>query len=197
MKKLLACLLIVVSLTGCIPVMASDNADYTPALGMTINEFVNKYNLIQSPLGAPYKRLPINANIVSRGIYTCAAFTPADKSGIEMLAVTLEENAKTADAGADAVFLFCYKDSDWLSFIATAKRITSLFSMEMFGVNYAGLYVGMLTADFYETSAKEDDSFYYVQLGADSNYCAALYYYNGTYAFVLTTLDELDRIMNG
>ena len=198
MKRIFAAFLILALLAGCVPALAADASGYAPALGMTINDLVNKYNMIQTPLGAPYKKLPINATMEHRGNYFCASFFPANNSGIEMLAVTLEKTKSTADAGADAILLICYKDSDLISFISTAKRITSLFSMELFGVNYSGLYIGVLISDFYESCAKDNDQYYYIQLGADSNYCVALYYYvNGTYIFALTTLDRISKIMEG
>lgn len=197
MKKMLVLALALCLSVGFAPVLAEKEDGYAPALGMTINDLVNKYNLIQTPLGAPYKKLPINAPMEHRGSYFCASFFPANNSGIEMLAITLEKTKSTADAGADAVLLICYKDSDLISFISTAKRITSLFSMELFGVNYSGLYIGVLISDFYESCAKDNDQIYYIQLGADSNYCAALYYVNGAYIFALTTLDRISKIMEG
>lgn len=197
MKRILVMSLILVLLAGCVSVKADAETGYVPALGMTINEFVNKYNMIQTPLGAPYKKLPVNASMKTRGDYFCAVYSPVNKSGMEILAVTLEENKKTADAGADAILLLCYKDSDILSFISTAKRITSMFSVEVFDINYSGLYIGELIADYYEYGAKENDQYYYIQLGGDSKYCAALYYYNGTYIFALTTLDRISKIMEG
>lgn len=114
-----------------------------------------------------------------------------------MMLVSMQDNNQTANAGADAVFLLCYTDTEWLAFISVARRITSIFSAEVFGVNYSSLYTGSLFSDFYEARAQENDQYYYVQLGSESKYCIALYKYNGMYIFVLTSLDLLDEIMGG
>lgn len=198
MRKILACLLIICAL-NCVAIapVCGDSADYSPGLGMTINEFANKYNIIPAAAGAPYKRLPTNASLMNRASYTCAVFNPVSNTGLEMLAITREKNAKTADAGLDAVFLFCYNDKDWMPFVATAKRIAYSFSPQVFGINYSDLYVGKLITEYYETMAKENDMYYYIQLGSDSEYCIALFSSDGIYAFVLAKISDIVNILNG
>ena len=197
MKRISVLSLVLVLFFSSVSAKADGNIGYVPALGMTINELVNKYNMIQSPLGAPYKKLKVNASIENRGAYTCAVFPVANNTGIEMLAITLEKNKKNADAGADGILLICYKDSELLPFFSVAKRITSMFSTEIFGVNYSGLYIGDLISAFYESGAMENDQYYYIQLGSDSKYYAAMYYVGGMYFFVLTALDCMSIIMEG
>ena len=195
MKKMLVLALALCLSVGFAPVLAEKEDGYAPALGMTIDEFVSAYNRVQAPLGAPYRKLPAGATVSQNGAFRCASYMPAEGSGIEMLAVTFEKKQRTAAAGADAVILLCHQDADWLPFIATANRVASLFSTELFGVNYSGLYVGLLASSFYENRAEENDQYIYYQLGADSEYCCILYKYGTTYAFILTSMDQITAIM--
>lgn len=159
-------------------------ADYTPALGMTMQEFVQKYNAVQAPLGAPY--IQLNEYFAddwsySNG-YRCAWVYPETTKKAALIMMTKDpNNGMIFTSGLDMIQLYIAPNEDFIPLISLAIRCASIFSEDILTISTASFCVADVIKYYYESNAKEKNYSAYKQLNAGSPYIISFCYSNGYY----------------
>ena len=171
MKRLVALLLILAVL-----VPAAGSAAYTPALGMTMQEFVDKYNAVQAPLGAPYVPLAKPVKWTTYEGSPVACFYPLKDFSVLLLLLSNDPlGARTTDMGLDNVQIYINEEKYFVPFISISERCANVFSSDMFGLDAATYAVGSTIRFYYENNLEERGLTAYNVLDGDQKY--ALYFF--------------------
>ncbi len=140
MKQLITLLLVLILV--CAPLSwgsaEMDPHEYTPGLSMSIQEFIDKYNMIPSSLTSPYLALTKPDEWVKSDGYNVAWFHAAQDSDVRIMLMSLDiESGQQLKAGLDAVRIYNFRAKDYVSFISVAVRCTSLFAYDIAGTSTA------------------------------------------------------------
>ena len=189
MKKLLTVILI---LSLMLPATASSD-NYTPALGMNMRDFIQKYNAIEAPLGSPYVQLSttIAENWTYFNYYWCAWLYPESTRKIVMLLMTKDPyGGKDFASGLDAIQLYAESAEDLIPLISLAIRCSKPFSSDLLSLSTSSFCVADVIQFFFENNIKEKNMMAYRQLNVDNAYCISLFYSDG-YCFQISTQEAL------
>lgn len=185
MKKLLAIFLIIALL---LPV--SVLADYSPALNMTINDFLLKYNAVQASLEAPYLALdkPFKWSLWDE--YHLAWFK-ADKNGsVTILLMTKDpSDAQMLTSGLDMIQIFSNKESDFVPLISITNRCASIFAIQLLGTSFAPQRITQVMNNYYENNCKEKGLVAYSGLD-ENNELVIAFFYDGQYYFEISSIER-------
>lgn len=185
MKKLLALLLVILLLPSvCL----------AEGLGLTIGEYLDKYNAIQAPLESPYRALKKPDSIYFDGEYYHASFLPVADPDIR---VTLLSNEYMTEelmrsCRLDCILIFSQDPTDLTALIAIASRCAEQFGSNVLGTNTATMYIGNLIRYYYENNISGDDMSI-VTLNEDTG--IALMYGNvmQSYAFQIVKMEDYKK----
>lgn len=180
MKKLIAVLLV---LTLIFPA-AAFASDYTPALGMTMKEFVQKYNAVQAPLGAPYNQLNefFADDWTYYNGYKCAWVYPEKSRKVALIMLTKDTSeGRLLTCGLDMIQLYIAPNEDIVPLISLAIRCASIFSEDFLTVSTASFCVADVIKYYYESNAKEKNYSAYRQLNVEKSYILSFCYSDGYY----------------
>lgn len=180
MKKLM----IVIIILTLIPLTMASAEDNSADLGMSMKDFIQKYNSIQAPLGSPYVQL--NMNNAEKWVYFngywCACFYPENTHKIVMFLMTKDKSRKRdLNLGLDIIQLYAESDEDLIALICLAMRVTTIFTTDLFGLSMSGFYVADVIKFFYENEVKEKKIYTYRQLDTETDYTLSMFYSYGYY----------------
>ena len=144
MKRFLALLILIVFL----PV---SGLAYSPGLGMSVQEFMDKYNAIPASLGSLYLPLSQPDEWVKSDGYQVAWFHAAQNSDVRIMLMSQDDEAgQSLQTGLDAVRIYNFRPLDFVSFISTAIRCTSLFALDVANTSTAYYHVAETIKYYYE-----------------------------------------------
>ena len=178
MKKLFALFLILLFL----PVLSL--AEYKPALNMTMDDFITKYNALPSALGSPYNALSFSWQWSSFQDYQVAWFYPIkDKNVIIWLLSKDKTNMNTTKAGLDAIQIYSSSTESFVPLISITARCTDLFSTDLLGSPMGEIFITKAIRLFYENNYKEKNMMGYYPINTELPYLLSFFYSDGGYCF--------------
>lgn len=184
MKKLLALILIIA-----LAMPAAAGASASPALGMTLREFVTSYNSVQAPIGAPYVPLKEPYQWTDFNGYKVAFFYPTASTDILLLLMTKE--TESMDSSLDAVQIFSSKTEQLIAQISITARCVDLFSDDLFGNSLSYIPVTNCIRYYYESNAEKQGMSTYVSIDSDQKYALTLMRDSYGYTFQISTVEDV------
>lgn len=184
MKKLLAIILILALL----PVGALAE-DYSPSLGMRMDEFLQQYNAISAPLGSPYEKIVNSYNFTESSDYRFSWFKPAKDSSVVLFLATKEKGA--VNYGIDMVQIGTTKSEDFIDLIIIATRCADIFAFDLLGTKMSGMQISSALRYYYENGLKSTELMSYCGLDGDGKYAISFFRQNGWYYFQISTMEAI------
>ena len=179
MKKLITLILI---LALALPALAL--AEYSPKLGMRLDEFINKYNAISAPLESPYKSINNPSSWTKYDIYDVAWFSPANNSSATILLLSADPGAgHVLSRGLDMVQIFIKNDADFVDLISITSRCAELFAPSFLGTSMGNLIITNLMKYYYENNYKKSGGYVYNALNEDNTIQLQFFKADGYYYF--------------
>lgn len=164
------------------PISDQGESIYSPALSMTMDQFISKYNALGSSLNSSLVALKNPYFWSTFEDYLVGWFKADSKAETVILLMTKEtEKGKTTFSGLDKIQIYS-PQSQILSLITVSTRCTSLFSEDLFGTSLASLYVGNLLEYYYE-NCPEDEGSAYRGIDSDSKNVLQFFKSDGYYFF--------------
>lgn len=180
MKRFLVLLILIALL-----VPASGLAEYSPDLGMTINEFIQKYNAQGSSLSSPLIALKTPYNWAKVDGANVAYFTVAN--GIDVyIGLFSYDPDKTRDlsGGLDYLFVGCQNPKDFLAFVTAGVKCTDVFAEDFYtGYSMAPHYVSSVMKYYYENQSSDENYVALQPIDSVSNRNLMFTSVNGGYMF--------------
>lgn len=185
MKKLITIILILALLLP-----AAAFAAYSPALGMDMKTFVQKYNAVQAPLNAPIALLETMDDWkYDNGSWLAWYYGDKDKR----INIALESKdplaGKDLAGGLDTIVIMA-DEQDLIALIDIAMRCTDPFTDDILTVDTSTYFVGDVLRFFYENNAKQTGFTSYRPLTADGKIILSMFYIDGSYFFRISS-DEV------
>lgn len=113
---------------------AAAAAEYTPALQMTIQEFIYKYNQQPAALSSPYQLLTDPYTWTGQP-YPAAYFYPENDKCVSIILFTNDpDHMESLESGLDSVRIFASDPDAWLSLLTVTKRCMSVFHSDDSGI---------------------------------------------------------------
>lgn len=189
MKKLLTLFLILALLLP-----AAALADYTPELGMTISEFIQKYNAVQAPLGAPYMPLLAPFDYSYFKDYTVTWFSPTNDKNVTILLMSKDKDQTNAlNAGLDAIQIYTSNSDSFVDLICITARCTDLFAANIFGMSIGELNITRVMRYYYENNLKAMDQISYIQINEEENKYIGFFCAAGDYYFQISPMEAFNQ----
>lgn len=187
MKKFF-CLLLVLML---FPVLALGDS-YTPKLGMTMEQFINKYNSLGAPFNSSLMALQkplIWTDYKNSKVGWCS---PDKKTVTSILLVSADPKAfqKDVTAGLDEIQIYVLGSEGILSLISVATRCASIFAPDLLGTSLAPMCITNVMKEYYENGISGND-LYYGQLNSETGLYLQFFVLNGDYYFKICNGDFL------
>ena len=186
MKKLIAVILIMAML---LPAVAL--ADYTPDLGMTIDEFILKYNSVQASLNSPYVSLdrPYQQNTWN-GFRIAHFYADKDKKVTILLMTKDPGSSRITEAGLDEIQIFIPSDKDMVPLIGVTNRCAGLVSANIFGTSLSTMRTADTICYYYENNCKERGLTSYSGLDEEGKF-ALVFFFDTYYYFQISTVEAV------
>jgi hypothetical protein len=186
MKKLIAIILILALLLPAVSL-----ADYSPMLGMTMEEYIAKYNAVSAPLGSPYKKLDRPYQWTTGDDVHAAWFKPADSSVVILLMSKDPQPIRLTGCGLDAIYLFTEDSKDLIDLISIAGRCAEPLSSNLFGLSLGEMRTGQLLRYYYENGYKNTNGYAYWAIDDTEKIVMAFSMSSGRYSFQICTVEAL------
>ena len=188
MKKLFTMLLILALI---LPAAAPAESSYNPALGMTIPEFLTKYNAVPAPLASPFILVdkPYNASKWNGYRVYWYKFDQDHKIIVTLLSMD-PSTELPEESGLDMIKIFTKGDSDMVPIFSTAVRIATLFSIDILGTSMAPLRVATVVSSYYENNCRARGIYSYASLDENQKY-AVSFDHSDYYVFQISSAEEL------
>ena len=184
---MLSLLLVVILL---FPSVSLSESSYSSKLGMTMDEFIIKYNAVPTTLDSPYKSLAKPAFWTDFNEYHVAWFYPESSSAVALLLLSADkENVKSTKAGLDAVQVFSLSKDSWIPLICVTKRCTSIFSEEVFTLSLDSFGIIEALTYYYENGLEKKGYTSYRSLNSDETIALSFGYSDGYYFFISSMED--------
>lgn len=188
MKK---CLCIFLILFLLLPSASWASEPYTPALGMTMDDFIMKYNALGAPFGSSLTGLTSPMFWTIQDGMNVAWFKTDNNTSTCIRLYTADPTffIHSTAHGLDRIQIFINKPDDFLALISVGTRCVSLFAFDMFGTSMDSYFVGSILKHYYDNGPLSTDRFSYQQINSDQDYYLN-FLYDGTYIL------EISRGMN-
>lgn len=188
MKKLFILLLILALI---LPASAPAESSYTPALGMTIPDFIAKYNAIPAPLGSPFLKAeaPYNAS-KWKGYRVYWYKVDRDGKVVLMLMSRDPHTELVSESGLDLIQIYTENDNDLIPLIGVTNRCATLFATDLFGTSMAPMRVCSAINFYYENNCRSNSQQSIIVLDENQRYCIALFY-DGMYCFQISPTEGM------
>ncbi len=187
MKRILSFFLIVMML---VPTVSFCESAYTPVFGMTIVEFIAKYNAVPATLESPYKSLGSPSFWTDYNEYQVAWFYPEKTSSIALLLLSKDKSAsKSTKLGLDEIQIVAFTDNQWMPLISITKRCASLFGEDLFGVSTSSFSIIEAITYYYENNCKEKGYSSWRALDAEGKY-ALTFFYSDAYYLTISSMSQ-------
>lgn len=189
MKRFLCLLLVLVF----VPLVSFSDSVYSSKLNMTMQDFVEKYNMIGASLDSPLKALENPYRWTKYNKYNVAWFQCDKKSNVILL---LESSDPASDhhslsCGLDCVQIAVFGTENFLSHVAVASRAFSLFAPNILGLDSSYYLVGNLMKEYYDNNCFEKNMSYQRQVEADGSIVVRFYNDSGYYYFDIVSISDL------
>ena len=194
MKKLtciLLCITIMLATTFSFALAEKEKKPYTPALGLTMDQFISKYNAIGSSLTSPLIALDKPYYWSTFGDYNIAWYKADSKASTSILLYTKDtDNKKSTKSGIDMIQIYIEKESDFLSLITVAQKCAEIFAQDLFGNSMAPYYVGSVIEYYYENCYGTDMTAIY-GIDADNTNVLQFYKTGNEYFFAIAPYEDV------
>ena len=188
MKKLLA-LILVIALAVPAFVLAED--EYTPALGMTIGKYLQKYNAVSAPLGSPYNKLDSPIAWTDSNQYQVSWFYPVNDSHVILLLSSRDTgNIKSLDCGLDIVQISTNSDKDLIDFICVAARCCEPVADNFLGVSFGDIRITQLLRYYFDNGYKGTSGSAYWSINEDDKIVLQFFMDSGWYYFQICSVED-------
>ena len=181
MKKLITIALILAML---LPAAALAES-YEPLLGMTMDEFILKYNAVSAPLESPYVSLNKPFSWTKWEGFNVAWFYADKTKTVTILLLSKDPTNSVTTSGLDEIQIFAKSDSAWVPLIGVTNRCASLFSAQLFGTSMSPMYIGDTIAYYYENNCEEKGLTAMHSLDED-NSISIIFFHQDTYYFKIS-----------
>lgn len=173
-----------------IPATTIAESSYTAKLGMTMDEFILKYNAVPATLGSPYKSLEKPAFWTDFNEYKVAWFYPESNTTVAILLLSADKtNTKSTKAGLDGIQIYSLSKDNWISLLCVTKRCAGIFGEELFGVSTTSFGIIEAINYYYENDLEKKGYTSYRALNADETIALSFGYSDGYY-FSITSMDD-------
>lgn len=189
-SKILAVLLILALL---LPAAALAD-DYSPDLGMTMDDYIIKYNAVQAALGAPYVPMETPYLWSSWEGFRLAWFHADNERKVTILLLSKDPaNNRSTKAGLDEIQIFTKSESDFIPLTSVAIRCSTIFAAELFGTSVAPMRIGSIIEYYYENNCLKKGMSAYNTLDEDGKTAVALFHdsTSGYYYFQISSLEAV------
>ena len=161
--------------------LITDGNARRPALGMTIRGFIDRYNAVPAPSGAPYQTLGEPLKWTKYGEYQVAWFYPDGDPKVILLLLTLDTSpAPSVSMGLDRIDI-CINDPDcFAALIGVTARCADLFAEEQAGYSVPEYAAADLIRYYYENGLKTNGLTAQRPLGSAEGYFLSFTYYAST-----------------
>ena len=176
-------------LTLALPVIAL--ADYSPKLGMTMEEFLIKYNSVAAPLGSPYVKLtdPVRWTVFSG--YNVAWFNPAKDSSVIILLLSSDPAGKNnLSCGLDVIQICTISSKDFIDLISITARCAEPFSDDLFGTPIGDMRISQLIKYYYDNGYKGSSSGAYWSINDENKTVLKIFEPDGWYYFQISAQED-------
>lgn len=174
---------IVIMLSVLIIFSASIAEEYQPQLGLSMNDFIIKYNAIGSALGSPLVALKTQKQWTVFNDYNVAWFAPDSKKPIILVMMSKDPAGKTLNAGLDRIQITMTSPSDFLSFLTVSDRCAQLFAQDILSVSTSQFCLYGTMEYYYESNSEGTDQYAYWQINQDPVRFCRFFMDNGQYVF--------------
>ena len=186
MKKLIIITMIMVLL----PMIAL--ADYSSKLGMTMNEYITKYNSISAPLDSPYQKLSSPYMWTPFNGYKVAWFKPAKQSSVVLLLLSKDPAGKNdLSCGLDMIQICADNSKDFIDLIGITGRSGEPVSDNLFGTSISDMRVSQLLRYYYENGYKGTGKIAYWSINDDYSIVLAFFEADGWYTFQISSVEDM------
>lgn len=187
MKKLIAVTLILVLLMP-----AAALADYSPHLGMTMEEYLAQYNAIEAPLGSPYQKLTAPYQWTPFNGYRVAWFKPSKDSSVILLLYSNDPAGKNdLTSGLDKIQVCTDNSKDFIDLVSITARVAEPVSADLFGTSISDLRVTQLIRYYYENGYKGSGSYAYWTINEEETVVLAFFEQDGWYYFHISMPEDI------
>lgn len=146
MKRCLFVLLLLIL----IPVFCFSES-YTPALEMTVSDFVSKYNAVSSSLNSSLVSISVSDSWYDEENQFCTYCFPDAESDVSICLVSRDFSHKYGEsAGLDMIRIVMSDPKDYLSFLTVCHRCTMIFADEYFSDASASINIYDLLMYYFE-----------------------------------------------
>lgn len=160
----------------------SADSNYSSVFGMTMGEFIQKYNAVPATLESPYISLNKPSRWTDYNGYRVAWFYPEKTSTVALLLLSKDPSAdKSINLGLDEIQICSFSEKDWLPLLGVTKRCASLFGEDLFGVSTSSFSVIEALGYYYENNCKEKGYSSWRSLDAEEKYVLTFFYSDGFY----------------
>lgn len=174
-----------------VPVFSLSESSYAPKLGMTMEEYILKYNAVPAPLGAPYKSLDQPAFWTNYEEYQVAWFYPEGASKVALLLMSTDTAyEKSTKLGLDIVQVFAMSPEGWIPLLSITNRCTGIFVEDPLGLSTASILILDIVNYYYENTGENTDYIAYRALDVDETLALTFGYADGYY-FMITSMDDV------
>ena len=174
-----------------VPVLSRSESSYASQLGMTMDDFILKYNALPAPLEAPYNALTKPAFWSDYEEYQVAWFYPESTSKVAILLLSKDTtHEKSTDAGLDAIQVFALSNEGWIPLLSISKRCADVF-VNMDWAQSASSYLIMETVNYYYENLLEKTGYVSYRALNDDETLALSFGYADGYYFMITPMDEI------
>ena len=183
MKKLIILFLILA-----LAVPAAALADYSPFLGMTMSEYLAKYNSVPVSLSSPHIKLTSPYTWTDYENYKVAWFSPARDSSVIILLLSKDpDHIRTLDSGLDAIQICTDNNNDLIDLISITARTIEPFTVNLLGVSLGDIRVTQLIRYYYENGCKGTEQSAYQAIDEDENMFLILFMTGGWTIFQVSS----------
>lgn len=187
MKKTICLLLIILFLPVC-----SFSESYSPGLGMTIADFIYKYNSAPAPIVSPYRSLKEPEKWFTFLDYSCTSYNPDTDFCVQITLMTKDTTQpNSASSGLDCIEISNVYNGDLVSLIAFAERCASFFTEELFGTSFSKLKITEAITYYYDNMLKRKKQMSYVSLDSDQLYALCFAYADSHYYFQIKPVSDI------
>lgn len=187
MKKLITIILILAML---LPAAALAES-YSPALNMSMDDFIMKYNSVQAALNAPFVLLEKPYMWTQWNGYSVAWFHAEKDNKVTLLLMTKDPSAaQMLTSGLDRIEISVADDKNLIPLIGVTNRCTGIFSYNIFGTPLSGMRISDIICYYYENNYREKGYSSYVSIDEDDKIALVLFYSNG-YVFQIVPMEEV------
>ncbi len=175
-----------------VPTISTSESSYTSKLGMTMEDFILKYNAVPTALNSPYKSLSKPIQWSTFNGYNVAWFYPESSSTIALLLLSKDtNNIKNTKAGLDAIQIFSLSKESWIPLLCITKRCASIYGEDIFGISTSSFSIIETINYYYENDLENKGYISYRSLNADETLALTFGYSDGYYFSITATEDAI------